>query len=375
VSQIPVHVVFAEEDALFRLMEMALRRRPTQDGEKALHYFFGTDIAASRASLIGIADRLGLPEMTTSTCADEAALDRALPAAEIIVAESRKFDGARLQACASKVRLIQQFGRLYGNIDIAAAQRLGIPVANFERLTTLSCADHVAALILSLARNLPAANRAVQARRNPVLRPAFAIEPPRNKFNWVGLGGFRVLAQSTVGFIGLGEISGLAARRMRAFGARVLYYKRRRLTAEEERQYGGIEYAPLDVLLPQADFVSLHLPYHDGTEKFAGRALFAQMKRGAYLINAARGGLVDEQALYDSLVTGHLRGAALDTYRYEPVPAGCPLLALDNVLWSPHIAGGEPDYMLVETETVLVNIARVLRGEPPTGLIAMRQSE
>jgi phosphoglycerate dehydrogenase-like enzyme len=373
VSQIPIHVVFAEENTLFRLMEMALRRRPTQAGEKALHYFFGTYIAAPVARLTGMADRLGLPEMTTSTCADETALDRVLSAADIIIVESRKFDVVRLQACAAKVRLVQQFGRLYGSIDIAAAQRLGIPVANLERLTTFSCADHVAALILSLARNLTAADRAVQARRDSVRRPAFAVEPPRNKFNWAGLDGFRVLAQSTVGLIGLGEISGLVARRMRAFGARVLYYKRHRLTAEEERQYGGIEYAPLDVLLPQADFVSLHLPYHSGTEKVAGRAFFAQMKNGAYLINAARGGLVDEQALYDGLVTGHLRGAALDTYRYEPVPADCPLLALDNVLWSPHIAGGEPDYMLVETETVLANIARVLRGEPPAGLIPSPQ--
>ncbi len=93
------------------------------------------------------------------------------------------------------------------------------------------------------------------------------------------------------------------------------------------------------------------------------------MKRGACLINAARGGLVDEQALYESLKDGHLGGAALDVYRYEPVPPDCPLLTLDNVLWTPHIAGGDPDYMIVETEAVLDNIAKVARGEVPDSLV------
>ena len=93
------------------------------------------------------------------------------------------------------------------------------------------------------------------------------------------------------------------------------------------------------------------------------------MKRGATLINAARGGLVDEQALYASLKGGHLSGAALDVYRYEPMPPDCPLLTLDNVLWTPHIAGGEPGYMIVETEAVLSNIAKVARGEAADNLV------
>ena len=177
------------------------------------------------------------------------------------------------------------------------------------------------------------------------------------------------MAQSTVGLIGLGEISGLVARRLRAMGARVVYFKRTPLSADEERGYGEISYAPLDDLLAEADFVSLHLPYSAATEKFAGRDFFAKMKRGAYLINAARGGLVDEQALYASLKGGHLSGAALDVYRYEPVPPDCPLLMLDNVLWTPHIAGGEPDYMIVEAEAVLSNIAKVVRGEAPDNLV------
>ena len=369
-SQEPFHIVFAEQDNLFRLMEIALRRAPTPEGETTLHYFFGEDIAAPLAALIGMADRLGLPgAIEVTVCGENTALERTLGTADVIVLQNTTLDATRIKACAGRTRLIQQFGRLAHNIDLAAAARFGVPVANLTRLSTLSCADHVTALILGLARQLLPAHRSVVARHDAALPPVFVNDPPRNKFNWAGIRDFRVLAQSTVGFIGFGEISSLVAQRLRAMGARILYFKRTRLSAEEERGYGGIAYVPLDDLLVQADFVALQVPYGHTTEKFAGRDFFSKMKRGAYLINGARGGLVDEQALYDSLKNGQLRGAALDVYRYEPMPADCPLLTLDNVLWTPHIAGGEPDYMIVETEAVLSNIAKVVRGKAPDNLL------
>ncbi len=366
----PIHIVFAEKDNLFRLMEIALRRASAPEGGTTLHYFFGEDITAPLKALTGMADRLGLPgAIDVTVCGDEATLDRSVRTADVIVLQTATLDAARLEACAGRARLVQQFGRLTHNIDVAAAAQLGVPVANLMRLSTLSCADHVTALILAMGRQLLSAHRSVVARHDPAQTPAFAEDPPRNKFNWAGIRGFRVLAQSTVGFIGLGEISSLVAQRLRAMGARVLYYKRTPLRADEERGYGGIAYAPLDDLLAQADFVTLQVPYSAETEKFAGRDFFSKMKRGAYLINGARGGLVDEQALYDSLRNGHLSGAALDVYRYEPIPPDCPLLMLDNVLWTPHIAGGDPDYMIVETEAVLRNIAKVVRGESPDNLV------
>jgi lactate dehydrogenase-like 2-hydroxyacid dehydrogenase len=366
----PIHVVFAEEDALFRLMEMGLKRSLTPEGEKTLRYFFGEDFSAPLQSLRTMAERLGLPrEIATTVCADEAMLDRTLPGADLVVVEASTLGAERVQACSPRARLIQQFGRSYGNIDVATARRLDIPVANLMRLSSQSSADHITALILALARNLIAAHRAVLERRDRAQAPAFSDEPPRNKFNWAGIRGFRILAQSTVGFVGLGENSGFVARRMRSMGARVLYFKRTPLSPEDEAQYGGISYAPLDRLLAESDFVSLHLPYHKQTERFAGRDFFAAMKPSAYLINSARGGIVDEQALYQSLRSGHLAGAALDVYRYEPVPADCPLLELDNILWTPHICGGAPEYMIAEAEAVLTNIARVVHGKPPDNLV------
>jgi phosphoglycerate dehydrogenase-like enzyme len=370
VSGESIHVVFAEEDTLFRLMEVALRRAPTLEGEKTLHYFFGDDIAAPLRSLTTLADRLGLPrDITTAVCQSEAELDDALPAADFVVVEATKLDEARVAACAARVRLIQQFGRSYRNIDVAAARRLAVPVANLVRLSSLSCADHITALILALARRLVPAHREVIARRDPDKPAVFAHDAARNKFNWANVRKFQILAHSTIGLVGLGENSGLVARRMRDFGMRVLYFKRTPLGPEDEASFGGITFAPLDRLLAESDFVSLHLPYGAATEKFADHAFFSQMKRGAYLINSARGGVVDDRALYDALRNGRLAGAALDVYRYEPVPADSPLLDLDNVLWTPHIAGGEPEYMLVEVEAVLSNIGRALNGEPLSDLV------
>ena len=365
-----MHVVFAEEDTLFRLMEMGLKRTLTPEGEKTLRYFFGDDFASPLKSLTTMADRLGLPpDITTTVCQDELALERTLPTADFVVLEASTLGPERVESCTPRTRLIQQFGRSYGNIDVATARKLNIPVANLARLSSQSSADHITALILALARNLLAAHRHVVARRDPAQTPTFHKDPPRNKFNWAGIRNFRILAHSTLGLIGLGENSGFVARRMRDMGMRVLYYKRTPLSPEEESKYGGVSYAPLDELLAQADFVSLHVPYNKETEKFAGREMFSKMKRGAYLINSARGGIVDEEALYESLTSGHLAGAALDVYRYEPVPADCPLLQLDNVLWTPHISGGQPEYMITEAEAVLTNIARVAQGHSPEGLV------
>ena len=356
-----LHVVFAEEDTLFRLMEVALLRRDTPAGEKTLTYFFGPEHAAASHFLTSMADRLGLPrDMTTTVCTDGAMLENALPEADVLIFEAETITAEHLRSCAPRVKLIQKFGRDLSNLDQEAARQLGLNVANLNRFSSQSSADHITALIFALARKLLVAHNRVLAQRDPAVTPEFATEPPRNTFNWGRVRDIRVLAECTIGFIGLGENSGFVAKRFRGMGVRVLYYKRTPLTAEDERALGGVEYASLDALLGQSDFVSLHVPYSAQTERFAGRDFFAAMKQGAYLINTARGGVLDEAALYDALSGGHLAGAALDVYRYEPVPAASPLLGLDTILWTPHISGGQPEFMLRESEEVLTNIASAL---------------
>ena len=369
-ARTPIDVVFAEEDTLFRLMEMALLRRPTQLGESTLAYFFGPDVEAPRRALLTMAERLGLPgEITTTVCQSAAELEHKLPLCDALIVEKAALGPDCLARCKPAIKLIQQFGLELGHIDLATVRRLRLPLATLSRVSSLSCADHITALILALARSLMPAHTLVKARRDEALVAEFATEPPRNKFNWGGVRDLRVLARQTLGCLGLGENGATVARRMRAMGMTVLYTKRTRLSVEDETAL-GVEFCPLDELLARSDFVSIHVPYGPATEKMVDAGFLAKMKKRAYLVNTARGGIVDEIALHAALSSGHLAGAALDVYRYEPVPADCPLLDLDTVLWSPHTAGGRPEFMVEESEAVLANLARVLRGDLPVGQIA-----
>ena len=367
----PVRIVFAEEDTLFRLMEAAVTRRLTPGCEKALTYFFGRDFSSPLKTLMNMADRLGLPGgMEAVICSSKDTLDKMVSSADFLVVEREPISRAHIQAGAQRIRLIQKFGRDYRNIDIAAAGEYGIKVANVVRYSSLSSADNIMALLLALARNLIKAHQSVLAQRDSSLNAEFEKGPLRTKFNWTSIRDIRVLAENTLGFVGLGENSGEVARRARTFGMRLVYYKRHRLSVEDETAFGGAEYLPLDELLAQADFVSIHVPYGAETDKMIGRKELARMKPGAYLINTARGGVIDEEALYDALRSKRIAGAALDVYKYEPVPPNCPLLDLDNIVWTPHMSGGEPGFMLRDSEDVLANIARVLRGETPLGLVS-----
>ena len=366
-----LNVVFAEDDTLFRLMEMALLRRLTPGAEKALTYFFGPDFGEHADRLTSRAGRLGLPEnIQVTTAQNEAEFDAALPHSDVIILETTPMPAARLEACAERAKHIQQFGTVARHIDLAAARRLGLSVANLQRFSSLSSADNIVALVMALARNLITAHNQVLARRDPALPATFATDPPRNKFNWAGIRDIRVIAEHAIGFIGMGENAGLAAQRLRAMGMPVFYHKRNRLTPAEEENLGGVIYVPREELLERCDFVTVHIPYSPETEKYIDAEFLGQMKPGAYIINTSRGGILDEAALYDNLKRGHLAGAALDVYRYEPVPADCPLLDLDTIVWTPHISGGRPEFMIRESEDVLANVARVLNGEKPQGQLS-----
>ena len=365
-------IVFAEKDTLFHLMEVAVHRGLTPGGEMALRYFFGSDFSDALELLTGMADRLGLPlSMEAVVCSDEATLDEVLPNADFLVVERAPITRSRLQAGANHLRLVQKFGRDCRNIDLHAASDMGIKVANLTRISSMSSADNVMALLLALARNLLPAHESVRSRRDSKLQAHFETGPVRTKFNWSSIHGIRLLAEHTLGLIGLGENSGEVAKRAIAFGMRVTYFKRHRLSPEEEAALGGVEFRPLDELLAHADFLSIHVPYNAQTEKMVNREFLSKMKSTAFLINTSRGGIVDEQALYQALESGRIAGAALDVYRYEPVPPDCPLLDLTNVIWTPHMSGGEPEFMLREVEDVLSNLARVWHGDMPKGLLTL----
>ena len=183
-------------------------------------------------------------------------------------------------------------------------------------------------------------------------------------YNWVGLSKVEGLYGKTLGIVGLGEVGTIVARLARAFGMRVLYTKRRRITEAEEDAL-GVEYAGLPALLQDADVVSLHAASTPENEKLADAQFFAAMKSGALFINTTRGRLVDEDALFDALTSGHLGGAGLDVHRVEPRDPRDRIAALPNVVLTPHLAGGARSGVLQELEIILHNCHAALRGEVP----------
>ena len=362
-------VLFSEEDTLFRLMETALNRTLSPKVEKALHYFFGEDISKPVAYLKNLLASIGLPPTIKGiVCVEEGKLEQLLPEADFLVAERTPITREMLKQCRGRLKLVQKFGSDYKEIDIVAAKEMGIPVSKLLRVSTISVAEHVILLILSLARNIVKAHQAAVARRD-AKDGSKSEGPPRALFNWGRVPNIQRIYGKTLGLIGFGENGHQVAWRAHALGMKINYYKRNRVEKSIEKKVDA-QYVPtLFELMERSDFVSVHVPYGPPTEKMITYEVLSHMKPSAYFINTSRGGLVDEDGLYRILSERKITAAALDVYRWEPVPIDSPLLELDNIVWSTHNAGGAPEFMLEETRDVLQNIGRVLRGEEPEGWV------
>lgn len=277
---------------------------------------------------------------------------RRLADADFVVVATTRVDAELLRA-APRLRLVQHQGVGYNNVDLAACARAGVPVALTPEGTTIGVAEHTILLILALYKHLRVAEAAVRDGGWPVW------ELRSRSFE---------LAGKTLGLVGFGRIGREVARRARAFDARIVYYDPFRAPADVEQ---GLEAAflPLDELLSRADIVSLHLPLSDETRDLIGARELALMRPSAILINTARGPLVDEAALTRALTTGQIAGAGLDVFRQEPPEPGNPLLALENVVLTPHISAGTRDAFATKMRAAFANMACVARGEPPLNCV------
>jgi D-3-phosphoglycerate dehydrogenase len=247
----------------------------------------------------------------------------------------------------TRCRAIGRFGLGVDNIDIKAAAELGITVTYVPDYCMHEVSDHAMALLLALARKIPLSNKLVQGGRWEMP----AVVPIHR------------LAGRVLGLIGFGNIPRELAPKAKAFGLRVIAHDP--FVSPSVFAGAGVEQAAFEELLAVSDFVSIHAPLSPATRGMFNAVVFAKMKKGAMLINSARGPLVDELALIDALDAGHLGGAALDVVETEPLPADSRLLGRDNVILTPH-TGFYSVEALEELQTKCASdVARVLSGEPP----------
>ncbi|WP_394004643.1 2-hydroxyacid dehydrogenase [Luteimonas sp. WGS1318] len=282
---------------------------------------------------------------------DTSAIADALREADGALVTLNERIGSDEVAGASKLRAIANVGVGYNNLDIDALQARDIVATNTPDVLTETTADFGFALMMAAARRVTEAERHLRAGR-------------WQGWNFKGLLGAD-LHGSTLGILGMGRIGQGIAKRASGFDMRVVYHNRSRLPADVEREFNA-SYVDFDTLLAQADHLVLVLPYSSASHHIVDAAALAKMKSTATLTNIARGGIVDEAALADALGSGRLASAALDVFEGEPT-VDPRLLALDNIVLTPHIASGSLATRRAMVALAVDNLIAALGAGPDAG--------
>ena len=255
------------------------------------------------------------------------------------------------------LKMIHTDGVGYNAVDVAAAAKRGVFVCNCKGCNADAVAESAVMLMLMLTRlAVPGYRAVVEGRQMAYKEEVMRSAVPE-------------FADFSVGLVGLGDIAKATLRRLAPFGNKVYYYAPHRRSPEEEAEL-GVTYLPLEELAATCDILSLHCAASEETAGMVNEALLRRMRPGSYLVNTARGQLVDNEAVRSALLGGHLAGAAFDTLWPEPTPADHPLVALppevrDRVVYAPHLAGNTGPAFRRAYETVWDNVRRVLDGQRP----------
>ena len=253
-----------------------------------------------------------------------------------------------------KCRVISRYGIGVDMIDLAAAGECGIAVCNTPDYCIDEVSTHTLSFLLMLNRHILPQHRHVQQGK---WGPPSPTPPTR-------------LSQQTVGVVGMGNIGRAVVRKLQAFGVTVLIYDP--YITPEQAAAAGVNKVELDELLTRADYVSLHCPLTDETRHLISTPQLSAMKPTAYLINMARGPIIDQAALYEALASKGIAGAALDVFEQEPVAPNDPLLQLDNVIMTPHLSSWSAESFVQLRREVVQNIVTVFKGEQPRSIVNRR---
>jgi lactate dehydrogenase-like 2-hydroxyacid dehydrogenase len=260
---------------------------------------------------------------------------------------------AEMLAMAPRLKMIQSPGVGYEHMDVAACEARGIPVAITPEGTVDGVAEHTVMMMLAIYKHLAEAHNALKDGRwiHSQLRPIALM-----------------LQEKRIGIVGMGRIGRLVARRLQGWEVEIVYHDLSPLPPAEEARLGATR-LPLDELLATADIVTLHVFLGDASHHLIGERELGLMKPGAVLINTSRGEVVDEAALYRALRDRTIAAAGIDAWTEEPTPPDNPILKLDNVLVTPHMATGNKDAMIKKSQACYANFGRVLRGEAPLNTV------
>ena len=291
----------------------------------------------------------------------EAEIAAASPEAEVLFVDAITPVTASLMDRLPKLRLIHSEGVAYDRIDLDAARQRNIYVCNNKGCNAGAVAEQAVLLMLMVLRRALPGDRAVRQGRQMEMKERCMVE------------GITELSACKVGLVGFGDIGRAAAERLAPFGCELYYYTKHRRTPEEERKY-GITYLPLEELAERSDIVSLHCAVNDETRGMVDDALLRRMKPTAYLINTARGDLVNNDALRLALTEGRIAGAGLDTLAPEPVPADHPLVTLPpeiqrRVILAPHLGGITEASFRRAHAHMWRNAQRLAAGERPDSVV------
>jgi D-3-phosphoglycerate dehydrogenase / 2-oxoglutarate reductase len=285
-----------------------------------------------------------------------AAAAMAMPGADLVLGDySGEIEvDASVVAAMDRVRLFHQPSTGFDNVDVEACAERGIPVTNAGRATSVALGEHTVMVTLALLKSLVWCDRRVRAGAWP--------QHDAVRRSLVDLQG------KTVGLVGFGGAAEEAARRFAPFGCRVLYTARRRRPAAVEEGF-DVEWAELDKLLAESDVVCLLADLNPTTRNLIDADALATMKQGAFLVNAARGGVVDEEGLVAALRGGHLKGAALDVFATEPLPTDSPLRDLDTLILTPHVGGATLETRRRILQRITDVFAKAAAREMPDGCV------
>jgi D-3-phosphoglycerate dehydrogenase len=313
-------------------------RRQARDKERALKVLVTDTLAGEglerfREAGFEVAERTGLTE-------DE--LVRVIPEYNALIVRSQTKVTARVIDAAAQLRIVGRAGTGLDNVDIDAATRRGIVVMNTPESNTISAAEHTISMLLALSRNIPQANESL--KRGVWDRKAFM--------------GAEVY-QKVLGIIGLGRIGSCVARRAQGLGMNVVAYDP--FTSVDKAAEIDVRLMELESMLSLVDYLTIHTPLTERTRGLIGAKEFLLMKPGVRVVNCARGGVVDEQALYEALCSGRVKGAALDVFE-NGKPFGSPLLELDSVIVTPHLGASTAEAQVRVAVEIAVQVVDALKN-------------